>query len=115
MRSTTRCSSIPPVTATPIRRSLRIVSDESTDTPKADSTKSDTTIGGDLRDLLRHVAQPVIDQIDGRLRTQIDVRVDERVDERVESLLADKLALIERAVADLDRAVRELQTKLNES
>ncbi len=110
MRSTTRCSSIPPVTATPIRRSLRFVSDESTETPK-----SDTTIGGDLRDLLRHVAQPVIDQIDGRLRTQIDVRVDERVDERVESLLADKLALIERAVADLDRAVRELQTKLNES
>ncbi len=86
------------------------MSDENPSEPKSDST-----IGGDLRDLIRHVAQPVIDQIDGRLRSQIDVRVDERVDGRVEALLADKLALVERAVADLDRAVRELQEKLNAS
>jgi hypothetical protein len=110
MPSTTRSSSTPRATATPIRRNLSVVSNESTSEPQSEST-----IGGDLRDLLRHVAQPVIDQIDGRLRSQIDVRVDERVDERVEAMLADKLALIERAVADLDRAVRELQEKLNET
>jgi hypothetical protein len=68
---------------------------------------------GELRDLLRHFAQPVIESLDARLRTQVDARVDERVDETVDAALADRLAVIERAVADLDRAVRELKARLD--
>jgi hypothetical protein len=71
--------------------------------------------GGELRDLLRQFAAPVIESLDARLRTQVDSRVDERVDERVDSALSDRLAVIERAVADLDRAVRELKARLDEA
>jgi len=70
----------------------------------------------DLRDLLRHFAQPVIESLDARLRTQIDARVDERVaetvPEAVDTALADRLAVLERAVADLDRALRSITERL---
>jgi hypothetical protein len=39
-------------------------------------------------------------------------RVDQRVDQRVDDTLRDRLTVIERAVADLDRALRELQDRL---
>jgi hypothetical protein len=82
--------------------------------PREDTTRP----GGDLRGLLRQFAQPVIDSLDGHLREQIDQRVDDRVDdrvaERVEAILADRLAVLERAVADLDRAVRALQARLDQ-
>ncbi|HEV2426969.1 MAG TPA: hypothetical protein VGS61_01980 [Acidimicrobiales bacterium] len=64
--------------------------------------------GPDLRDRVRAVAQPWIDSIEGRLRHQIDSRVDDTLDERIERAVAARLAVIERALADLDRAVREL-------
>ena len=51
-----------------------------------------------------------MDSIDSRLRDQIDHRVDERVD----AALAARLSVIERAIADLDRALRELQDRLAE-
>jgi hypothetical protein len=76
------------------------------------------TVTSDLRDLLRTFAQPVIESLDARLRTQVDERVDERVetqlDERLDEALAARLAVIERAIADLDRQVRELRTRLGE-
>ncbi len=59
----------------------------------------------DLRGRLRQLAQPLVDTLDSRLRAQVDARVDE--------ILRDRLAVIERAVADLDRAVRELQARLD--
>lgn len=67
---------------------------------------------GDLRSLLRQLAQPVVDSIDARLREQVDRRVDERVDERVARALEARLSVIERALADLDRAVRALEDRL---
>lgn len=62
----------------------------------------------DLLARLKNLAQPVLESLDSRLRDQIDRRVDERVD----ATLAARLAVIERAIADLDRAVKELQLAL---
>lgn len=67
----------------------------------------------DLRTRLKHLTQPLVDSLDSRLRDQIDRRVDDRVDDRVPTLvdeaLAARLAVIERAIADIDRALKELQ------
>jgi hypothetical protein len=69
----------------------------------------------DLRARLKHLTQPLVDSLDSRLRDQIDRRVDERVDDRVQALvdeaLAARLSVIERAIADIDRALKELQGK----
>jgi hypothetical protein len=69
----------------------------------------------DLRNRLKHLTQPLVDSLDSRLREQIDRRVDERVDDRVQTLvdeaLAARLSVIERAIADIDRALKELQGK----
>jgi len=62
----------------------------------------------DLLARLKHLAQPLVDSLDSRLRDQIDHRVDDRVD----ATLASRLSVIERAIADLDRAVRELQGRV---
>lgn len=59
----------------------------------------------DLRGLFRQVTRPLVESIDSRLREQIDKRVDERVAQKVEEILADRLAVLERAVADLSRRV----------
>jgi hypothetical protein len=67
----------------------------------------------DLRNRLKHMTQPLVDSLDTRLRDQIDRRVDDRVDDRVQTLvdeaLAARLSVIERAIADIDRALKELQ------
>ncbi len=73
-----------------------------TDTPKEKS--------GEIKDFLRQLAAPVIDSLDTKLREQID----ERVEERVNEVLSTRLAVLERAIADLDRAVRDLQAKKSE-
>src|SRR5580692_8671831 len=69
----------------------------------------------DLRNRLKHLTQPFVDSLDSRLRDQIDRRVDDRVDDRVQTLvdeaLAARLSVIERAIADIDRALKELQGK----
>ncbi len=79
-----------------------------TSEPTNDETTSSAKGAGELRDLLRQFTQPVLDSIDHRLRGQIDKRVDDRVDE----VLNDRLAVLERAIADLDRSVKELREKL---
>jgi hypothetical protein len=56
------------------------------------------------------MTQPLVDSLDSRLSAQVDKRVDQRVDET----LKDRLSFIERAVADLDRAVHDLQDRLKE-
>jgi hypothetical protein len=63
----------------------------------------------DLRERLRAMAQPLVDSVDSRLRRQVD----ERVDERVDATLTTRLAVLERAIADLDRSVKELQARLD--
>ena len=69
----------------------------------------------DLRNRLKHLTQPLVDSLDSRLREQIDRRVDERVDDRVQTLVdqarAARLYVIERAIADIDRALKDLQGK----
>lgn len=65
----------------------------------------------DLFARLKSMAQPLVDSLDTRLREQIDTRVDERVDRS----LSARLAVIERAIADLDRSVRDLQQRLEDN
>lgn len=62
----------------------------------------------DLRDRLKQMTQPLVDSVDTKLRKQVDDRVDERVD----ATLATRLSVLERAIADLDRSVKELQARL---
>ncbi len=62
----------------------------------------------DLRDRLKQLAQPLVDSLDSRLRDQVDRRVDERVD----SAIAARLSVIERAIADLDRSLKEIERRL---
>jgi hypothetical protein len=73
----------------------------------SDASSSDET-NQDLLARLKHLAQPLVDSLDSRLRDQIDRRVDERVDQS----LATRLSVIERAIADLDRAIKELEKRL---
>lgn len=73
----------------------------------SDATSS-TESNQDLLARLKHLAQPLVDSLDSRLREQIDHRVDDRVD----ATLASRLSVIERAIADLDRAIRELQKRV---
>jgi len=73
------------------------------DTNEPNSEKSQ-----DLRSRLKQFTQPLVDSLDTKLRDQVD----HRVDDRVETLLAARLAVIERAIADLDREVRELKERL---
>jgi hypothetical protein len=66
----------------------------------------------DLRSRLKQFTQPLVDTIDSKLRDQIDKRVDDRVEERVKELLTARLSVLERALADFDREIRELKEKL---
>jgi hypothetical protein len=63
----------------------------------------------DIKDRLKQFAQPFVDSLDGRLRDQVDKRVDSRVD----ATLSARLSVIERAIADLDRSIKELQERLD--
>jgi hypothetical protein len=64
----------------------------------------------DLRARIKQITQPLVESLDARLSAQVDKRVDQRVDETFK----DRLSVIERAIADLDRAVHDLQHKLTE-
>jgi uncharacterized protein YceH (UPF0502 family) len=64
----------------------------------------------DLKNRFKHLTQPIVDSLDARLSAQVDKRVDQRVDEN----LKDRLAVMERAIADLDRAIREIQESLKD-
>ena len=54
---------------------------------------------------LKQMAEPIVTTIDNRLSGQVDKRVDKRVEESFK----DRLSVIERAIADLGRGVKELQ------
>ncbi|MBW4078750.1 MAG: hypothetical protein HIU84_09650 [Acidobacteria bacterium] len=72
-----------------------------------DTNDSNSEKSQDLRSRLKQFTQPLVDSLDTKLRDQVD----HRVDDRVETLLAARLAVIERAIADLDREVRELKER----
>ena len=67
----------------------------------------------EIRKRIKQMTQPIVDSLDARLREQVDRRVDERVDDRVAAIVDEalnaRLAVIERAIADLDRALRALE------
>ncbi len=63
----------------------------------------------ELRDRLKQLAQPLVDSLDSRLREQVD----QRVDERVEAIVNARLSVIERAIADLDRTIKDLESRLD--
>jgi chaperonin cofactor prefoldin len=75
----------------------------------ANETNANSDKTQDLRSRLKQLAQPLVDSIDTKLRDQVDHRVDERVD----ASLSARLSVIERAIADLDREVRELKERLD--
>ncbi len=72
-----------------------------------ESTSHDSV--GDFKSRFKAFAQPLVDTVDSKLRAQVEDRVDERVDQA----LSARLAVIERAIADLDRSVKELQQRLD--
>jgi predicted transcriptional regulator len=59
----------------------------------------------DILARLKQMAEPIVATIDNRLSGQVDKRVDKRVEESFK----DRLSVIERAIADLGREVKELQ------
>ena len=77
----------------------------------SDEQNSSSDKSPDLKARLKQITQPLIDSLDSKIRDQGDHRVDERVDEKVEQSLSARLAVIERAIADLDREIKELQRK----
>ncbi len=89
------------------------MSDENESTESHETTDSSAQDPGakaqDLRDRFKQFAQPFVDSLDGKLRDQVDKRVDHRVDETMTA----RLSVIERAIADLDRSIKELQEKLD--
>lgn len=76
----------------------------------SDDETSDGAKNQDLKSRLKQITQPIVDSLDARLTAQVDKRVVQRVDE----VLKDRLAVIERAIADLDRALHDLQDRLKD-
>jgi predicted transcriptional regulator len=71
----------------------------------SDESESSNPKPEDILARLKQMAEPIVTSIDKRLSGQVDKRVDKRVEES----LKDRLSVIERAIADLDRAIKELQ------
>jgi hypothetical protein len=61
----------------------------------------------DIKEALRQITAPVIDSVETKLNEQISDRVTSVLNETIEQ----RLVLLERAVADLDRAVRALEER----
>ncbi len=71
-------------------------------------TESSSEKPQDLLQKLKSYTQPLVDSVDSKLRSQVDGRVDQKVEE----ILKDRLAVLERAVADLARSVKEIEDRL---
>lgn len=78
------------------------------------SDDNETTPPPDLKERLKQLTQPLVDSIDARMRKQVDTHVDQALDQRIAAALDARLAVIERAIADLDRAVKELRDPTTE-
>ena len=71
-------------------------------------TESSSEKPQDLLQKLKSYTQPLVDSVDSKLRSQVDGRVDQKVEE----ILKDRLAVLERSVADLARSVKEIEDRL---
>jgi predicted transcriptional regulator len=74
----------------------------------SDTSDSHDNKATDLKARIKQITQPIVDSLDTRLSAQVD----KRVDQRVEETMKDRLAIMERAVADLDRTVHDLEARL---
>ena len=81
---------------------------DANDTNESSDTGADKA--QDLKSRLKQFTQPLVDNLDSRLREQVDRRVDEKLDDRVRALVEEELAarllVIERAIADIDRSLK---------
>lgn len=62
----------------------------------------------DLKARIKQITQPIVDSLDSKLSAQVD----KRVDQRVEEILRDRLAVVERAISDLDRTVHAVEARV---
>jgi predicted transcriptional regulator len=76
----------------------------------SDTSDSHDNKATDLKARIKQITQPIVDSLDSRLSAQVD----KRVDQRVEETMKDRLAVLERAVADLDRTMHNLEARLKE-
>jgi hypothetical protein len=76
----------------------------------SDTSEPNNAKPQDLIARLKQMAEPIVTTIDNRLSGQVDKRVDKRVEES----LKDRLSVIERAIADLDRAIKDLQDRVKD-
>jgi hypothetical protein len=70
-----------------------------------DTSEPESAKPQDIFARLKQMAEPIVATIDNRLSGQVDKRVDKRVEESFK----DRLTVIERAIADLGREIKELQ------
>jgi hypothetical protein len=66
----------------------------------------------DLRGIVRQFTAPMIESLDARLREQVEAHADAMLDEKVDAAVSDRLATIERAIADLSRSLAALEQRL---
>jgi hypothetical protein len=66
----------------------------------------------DLRGIVRQFTAPMIESLDARLREQVEAHADALLDEKVHAAVSDRLATIERAIADLSRTLDGLERRL---
>ena len=76
----------------------------------SDTSEPSPSKSQDLKTRFKQMTQPLAYSLDTRLNAHVDKRVDERLDE----ILKDRLSGLERAVADLDEAVHDLQDRLKD-
>jgi hypothetical protein len=68
--------------------------------------------GFDLRAIVKQFTAPMIESLDARLREQVEAHADALMDEKVDAAVSDRLATIERAIADLSRSITALEQRL---
>jgi len=76
----------------------------------SDTSDANENKATDLKARIKQITQPIVDSLDSRLSAQVD----KRVDQRVEETMKDRLSVIERAIADLDRTVHELEGRVKD-
>jgi hypothetical protein len=67
----------------------------------------------DLRGIVRQFTAPMIESLDARLREQVEAHADALLDDKVNAAVSDRLATIERAIADLSRTLDALEQRLS--
>lgn len=80
---------------------------DSTDPPAPEDPRAAGSAIEDIKERLRQLSQPLVDSLDARLARQIDAYLDAHLAQRVEDLVAARLTVLERALADLDRQIRQ--------